>query len=143
MEKYYTVDDVAEMTGLTSRTIRTYIADGRLTGLRLGKQWRFSEADIAKLYRTPGADDEQRKDEVAEAASAFNTERHNSLSACIIVDCADLSDDALDDLEKRLRSNAAAQLPSERPEIVRTGSRFAFTGAADQTAKLLKLVRKG
>lgn len=142
MEKYYTVDDVAEMTGLTSRTIRTYIADGRLTGLRLGKQWRFSEADIAKLYRTPG-DEEQQNDEVAAAATAFNTEPHNTLSACIIVDCADLSNDALDDLEKRLRSNAAAQLPSERPEIVRTGSRFAFTGAADQTAKLLKLVRKG
>lgn len=31
-KKLYTVEDVAKMTGLTTRTIRNYIKDGKLKG---------------------------------------------------------------------------------------------------------------
>ncbi|NLX62756.1 MAG: helix-turn-helix domain-containing protein [Tissierellia bacterium] len=50
MEKLYTVKDVALMTGLTERTIRNYIKDGRLKGKKIGVQWRFSEDDINNLF---------------------------------------------------------------------------------------------
>lgn len=53
-EKLYTAEDVAEITGLTLRTIRNYIKSGKLTGRRIGVQWRFTAADIQALFDTPG-----------------------------------------------------------------------------------------
>ena len=49
-EKLYTAEDVAQITGLTLRTIRNYIKSGRLKGNRVGVQWRFTEADIQALF---------------------------------------------------------------------------------------------
>lgn len=78
-EKLYTAEDVAEITGLTLRTIRNYIKSGKLTGRRIGVQWRFTAADIQALFDTPagtpgqaGAEEEERagvpEDEAAAAA---------------------------------------------------------------------------
>jgi excisionase family DNA binding protein len=55
-EKFYTVADVARVTGLTSRTIRNYLKDGTLTGQKIGVQWRFTEDEVKKLFsrQTPG-----------------------------------------------------------------------------------------
>lgn len=52
-EKLYTAEDVAEITGLTLRTIRNYIKSGKLTGRRIGVQWRFTAADIQALFDAP------------------------------------------------------------------------------------------
>jgi len=49
-QKLYTVADVAELTGLTSRTIRNYLKDGTLRGKKIGVQWRFTEEDINRLF---------------------------------------------------------------------------------------------
>lgn len=48
-DKLYTVDEVAQMTRLTSRTIRNYIKSGLLRGKKVGGQWRFSQRDIENL----------------------------------------------------------------------------------------------
>lgn len=55
-EKLYTVADVANVTGLTSRTIRNYLKDGTLTGAKIGVQWRFTEEEVRRLFmkQTPG-----------------------------------------------------------------------------------------
>ena len=55
-EKLYTVADVAQVTGMTSRTIRNYLKDGTLTGQKIGVQWRFTETEIKKLFsrQAPG-----------------------------------------------------------------------------------------
>jgi len=48
--KLYTVDDVAKITGLTARTIRNYLKDGKLQGQKVGVQWRFTEENIKDLF---------------------------------------------------------------------------------------------
>lgn len=55
-EKFYTVADVAQVTGLTDRTIRNYLKDGTLMGSKIGVQWRFTEDEVRKLFmkQTPG-----------------------------------------------------------------------------------------
>ena len=50
MDKLYTVKDVALMTGLTERTIRNYLKNGKLQGKQIGAQWRFTEDDIKRLF---------------------------------------------------------------------------------------------
>ncbi|WP_199880570.1 helix-turn-helix domain-containing protein [Bacillus massiliglaciei] len=46
----YTVEEVAKMTGLTSRTIHNYIRDGKIKGKKIGVQWRFTEENIEALF---------------------------------------------------------------------------------------------
>jgi len=49
-EKLYTVEDIAKMTGFTSRTIRNYLKDGSLQGRKIGGQWRFTMENIKRLF---------------------------------------------------------------------------------------------
>jgi excisionase family DNA binding protein len=43
---WYSVEQVAERLGLHVRTVRGYIRDGRLTAVRIGKQYRIARADL-------------------------------------------------------------------------------------------------
>ena len=142
MEKYYTVDEVAAITGLTSRTIRTYIADGKLTGVRLGKQWRFTEDDIAALYTSPEGSASLRrklfKGEIKRAAERFLSEQHDSLRICVIVDCAGMTEGETAELAEKLKERCP---PSGMGEIVQDGDKLLFSGSASRTAKLLKLIK--
>src|SRR4030042_6338700 len=49
-ERLYTVEDIAKMTSLTSRTIRNYLKDGSLQGRKIGGQWRFTMENIKRLF---------------------------------------------------------------------------------------------
>ena len=53
MEKDYTINEVATMTGLTTRTLRTYIQMGVLNGEKRGGVWRFSAEDVSALITNP------------------------------------------------------------------------------------------
>lgn len=48
--KLYTVEEIAEMTSVTSRTIRNYIKKGLLKGRKVGGVWRFTRKDIEDLF---------------------------------------------------------------------------------------------
>src|SRR5258708_6538781 len=45
----YSVEQVAEQLGLHVRTVRNYVRDGRLKGVRIGKQYRIARADLDAL----------------------------------------------------------------------------------------------
>lgn len=42
MEQMYSIENVAAMTGLSTRTIRNYIAGGQLEGCKSGGAWQFT-----------------------------------------------------------------------------------------------------
>lgn len=50
MEKKYTIEDVAMMTGMTTRTLRTYIKNGFLAGEKQNGKWYFTEEHLAYFY---------------------------------------------------------------------------------------------
>lgn len=45
-EKFYTINQIAEMLDMHHKTIRKFITDGKLGASKVGKQWRISEQDI-------------------------------------------------------------------------------------------------
>ncbi|WP_378739686.1 helix-turn-helix domain-containing protein [Nocardia brasiliensis] len=45
-DRLYSVEQVAERLGLHVRTIRNYVRDGRLTAVRIGKQYRIAHEDL-------------------------------------------------------------------------------------------------
>lgn len=54
MDERYTIEDVAAFTGLTDRTLRTYLKEGRLTGDKEEGAWRFAPEDVARLFQDGG-----------------------------------------------------------------------------------------
>jgi excisionase family DNA binding protein len=49
MSEWYSLEDVADRLGLHVRTVRNYVRDGRLGAVRIGKQYRVSDADLRAL----------------------------------------------------------------------------------------------
>ena len=45
-ERFYTAEEAAQVLGLQVRTVRTYIRDGRLPGVKIGKQYRVGRGDL-------------------------------------------------------------------------------------------------
>ncbi|HBB29888.1 MAG TPA: hypothetical protein DC000_11730 [Clostridiales bacterium] len=45
---YYSITDIAIITGLSTRTIRTYIKNGLLSGAKKDGAWLFTEEDIGR-----------------------------------------------------------------------------------------------
>lgn len=49
--RYITMAEAVEYTGLSARTLRTYVANGRLTGYRVGpRALRLSLAEVEDLF---------------------------------------------------------------------------------------------
>ena len=55
MNGFYSMEDLAAFTGLTDRTLRNYLSEGRLSGSKEEGAWRFSPEDLNGLLQDPGA----------------------------------------------------------------------------------------
>ncbi len=53
MKKSYTINEVATMTGLTTRTIRNYLKAGLINGEKTNGIWTFSSEDYYNLLNNP------------------------------------------------------------------------------------------
>ena len=53
MEKTYTMQDVAAMTGLTTRTLRSYQQQGFLRGEKENGVWRFTDEALEGFFQNP------------------------------------------------------------------------------------------
>jgi excisionase family DNA binding protein len=51
----YSVEQVAERLGLHVRTVRSYVREGRLKAVRIGKQYRIAGEDLATMTGRPAA----------------------------------------------------------------------------------------
>lgn len=53
MDKYYTINEVSTMTGLTTRTIRNYLKSGLINGEKTNGVWMFSSEDFSDMLINP------------------------------------------------------------------------------------------
>jgi excisionase family DNA binding protein len=62
--KVYTLDEVAGIIKVTRRTLYTYLKEGKLKAVKIGKYWRVSE-EALKVFISTGttvADANRRKE---------------------------------------------------------------------------------
>lgn len=45
--QFYTIDKIAEILGIHHKTIRKFIAEGKLAASKVGRQWRISGHDLS------------------------------------------------------------------------------------------------
>jgi excisionase family DNA binding protein len=74
-QELFTADEVADRLGLHVRTVRNYVRDGRLTAVRIGKQYRIARADLEAFTGSP-----------VEPAVRDSVTRHRHVEASSIVD---------------------------------------------------------
>lgn len=46
MKGYYSVQELADQLGVTTRSIRNYLHEGKLKGTKVGGKWKFSEQNL-------------------------------------------------------------------------------------------------
>lgn len=44
--RVYTLDEVAEVLKITRRTLYAYVKEGKLKAVKIGREWRVSEAAL-------------------------------------------------------------------------------------------------
>lgn len=88
-EKLYTVEDIANMAGLSSRTIRNYLKDGSLKGRKIGGQWRFTMKDIEQLFDNSSFSKEIKsncKQDILDFLDGTATDFNSRIQICTIID---------------------------------------------------------
>lgn len=47
--KVYSLEEIAEIIGVTKRTMYTYVKDGKLKAVKIGKNWRVSYENLKEF----------------------------------------------------------------------------------------------
>lgn len=88
-DKLYTVADIAKMTSFTSRTIRNYLKDGSLQGLKIGGQWRFTMENIKQLFKNSNFLNDfsrTKRQQILNFVNGINIGIKGKIQVCTIVD---------------------------------------------------------
>ena len=117
MEKLYTVEVIANMLSLTTRTIRNYLKDGILKGRKIGGQWRFTEDDLKNFMDNPtfaqDSIDKHRQD-VLDFVDGVYTDSEGAFQTCTVIDIYEEHSLAMIRRDKILEwINTRAPVPSE------------------------------
>lgn len=123
-EKLYTIEDIANMTRLTSRTIRNYLKDGILEGKKIGGQWRFTMKDIENFFDNSKSKEEVRatqNNEVLDFLEWKNVDSQKEVQICTIIDlhCKNI-------LEGKELSKKLITIINEDEEAVKNGAKFSY-----------------
>lgn len=87
LQKLYSVEEIAQMTSVTTRTIRNYLRNGILKGRKIGGQWRFSLEDIETMMnQTNSAFQENSRRIVRDFIDSVYAPFPQSISVCTIAD---------------------------------------------------------
>jgi putative resolvase len=53
MERHYSTREACGILGITNRTIRRWIKEGRIRAVNIGGRWRIPESEIRRLLGQP------------------------------------------------------------------------------------------
>lgn len=82
-EKYYSVDQIAEMIDMHPKTIQRYIREGKLKAQKIGKSWRVSGHDLSTFAE--GTDGYQ-KSEASEGLQDIIMASENTIRISAVID---------------------------------------------------------
>jgi excisionase family DNA binding protein len=132
----YSVEQVAAQLGLHVRTVRNYVRNGRLKGVRIGKQYRIARADLEALTGHRAA---------APIAGTEPSRRHVEVSSIVQVEAIDV--DAANRVTNALMAAAKGRSEDDGPlridtiyDPARAGLKVIVIGSLSATAPLLKFI---
>ena len=105
MTETYTIQDIAGMTGLNERTIRSYLADGLLKGEKTDGAWRFTAEQFGDFLRQDMVRASVQAKANAVVYDFLITDRRKESAACLILD-----QPSAEDQEPELREALSEQV---------------------------------
>lgn len=87
MKEYYTIPDLARMTGLNERTIRNYLAEGQLQGEKADGTWQFTAEQFGNFLVQDMVQSSVQAKANAIVYDFLITGKRNEPAACLILDC--------------------------------------------------------
>ncbi|MEV4456466.1 helix-turn-helix domain-containing protein [Microbispora sp. NPDC049633] len=131
----YSVEQVANLLGLHVKTVRTYVRDGRLKAVRIGKQYRIAREDLEAFLGQPAG------------PPAAETARRRHVEASSIVQIDGIAPDEMTMLGNMLMAAAASRSPADRPLRVETvydeeraSLKIIIVGGVADTTEVFRLV---
>lgn len=95
--KFYTIDQVAEILGIHHKTVRKFIKEGKLNANKLGKQWRISPLDLERFTKVEDSIDESEAisydEEIELSNNELNFEVKNEIKVSSVIDIEGIDSD--------------------------------------------------
>ena len=86
MEEFYTIENIAAMSRLSTRTVRSYLASGQLEGEKVDGAWRFTPEQFSAFLRQDMVRQSVRAKANGEIYDFLLAERRKESTACLIWD---------------------------------------------------------
>lgn len=135
-QQLYSVEQVADLLGLHVKTVRTYVRDGRLKAVRIGKQYRIAREDLEVFTGQPVA---------APARETARRQRHVEVSSIVQIDA--ISFDAMSRLSTMIVGSATGRPGDDQRLRIETfydeeraSLKIIVVGGLDSSAEMLKLI---
>ena len=87
---YYTLGHLSQITGLTDRTLRTYLKNGILVGEKISGIWHFTEGQLDAFLRHPTVRPSIQAKNNAIVSDFMLDTKKPARRACVILDIPDL-----------------------------------------------------
>lgn len=142
-EQMYSAEEAAQILGLQVRTVRNYLREGRLPGVRIGKQYRIARADLEAFtagFQAGGGP------QVADPSAPVVASTPAAAEASSVVHVDALDPAAGERLERTLLAAAIAEERSGDLRVEplydeqRRRLRVIIVGGAYETAEMLRLI---
>ena len=86
MENKYSLNDLALMTGFTTRTLRSYLTQGILTGTKENGKWLFSAEDLDRFFNDPFVKEGLRIKRSSAVFDFLADQNKKEARSCVILD---------------------------------------------------------
>jgi len=86
LKKYYSINELSIMTGLTTRTLRNYIKDNILIGEKLSGVWKFTEDNVENFISNPIVKPSIQAKQKAIISDFLNDNKKTKNQICSILD---------------------------------------------------------
>ena len=77
-DRMLSVKDVAETLNISENTVRRWIAEGKIKGLKFGRQWRFRPSDMAQWLEKGDRKDSKSEKYIFEAIIEPDEDRYHA-----------------------------------------------------------------
>ena len=143
MDKSYNLNELAMMTGLTTRTLRNYLNQGLLHGEKLDGVWRFSDEELDRFFREPFVKEGVRIKRNALVFDFLADTAKQTNRACVILDLPVSDEEGAEVSAFFCRKMMDARDAVFAYHRDRGMSRVILTGPEDQVAEILREYYKG
>ena len=132
----YSINEVAMMTGLTTRTIRNYLNEGHILGEKIDGKWFFTIENFVKMLENSYVASAIRAKNNAPVFDFIKADKKTCNSVCLIIDRCVSGDEAL-----RLMDNVCRMIEEYDAVVFRfekknDNVRIILTGTEEQVKRI-------